>query len=153
MMTVNVKSALYCMQEIIPHFKEKNSGHIVNVSSMLGRVPFATNRSACKPTKTRDSHAQRLRYTLAYSIKTNRPLSSPHTDNIVKDSRTHARTHAPLTHHPRMTDNGAKHYLNALTANIRAELAETHPSIAVTLVSPGAHAHAHARRKGKGAEL
>lgn len=36
-----------------------------------------------------------------------------------------------------MRDVCAKHFLNALTANIRAELAESHPGIAVSLVSPG----------------
>jgi len=45
-MRVNVKSALYGMQEVLPHFKEHNSGHVINVSSMLGRIPFATFRSA-----------------------------------------------------------------------------------------------------------
>jgi NADP-dependent 3-hydroxy acid dehydrogenase YdfG len=43
---VNVKSALYGMQEILPHFKARNAGHIINISSMLGRVPFAMIRSA-----------------------------------------------------------------------------------------------------------
>jgi short-subunit dehydrogenase len=46
MMRANVKSALYGMQEVLPHFKANNAGHIINVSSMLGRVPFATIRSA-----------------------------------------------------------------------------------------------------------
>lgn len=46
MMTDNVKSALYGMQAVLPHFKARGSGHIVNVSSMLGRVPFAPIRSA-----------------------------------------------------------------------------------------------------------
>jgi NADP-dependent 3-hydroxy acid dehydrogenase YdfG len=46
MMRANVKSALYGMQEILPHFKSRNGGHVINVSSMLGRVPFATIRSA-----------------------------------------------------------------------------------------------------------
>jgi short-subunit dehydrogenase len=45
-MRVNVKSALYGMQEILPHFRARGTGQIVNVSSMLGRVPFATIRSA-----------------------------------------------------------------------------------------------------------
>jgi NADP-dependent 3-hydroxy acid dehydrogenase YdfG len=45
-MQVNVKSALYGMQEVLPHFKERGTGHIVNVSSMLGRIPFAMLRSA-----------------------------------------------------------------------------------------------------------
>jgi NADP-dependent 3-hydroxy acid dehydrogenase YdfG len=46
MMLVNVKSVLYGMQEVLPHFKARGDGHIVNVSSMLGRVPYATIRSA-----------------------------------------------------------------------------------------------------------
>ena len=80
MMRANVLSALYGMQEVLPHFKERGQGHLINVSSLLGRVPFATIRSAyC----------------------------------------------------------GAKHFLNALTATFRAELAESHPGIRVSLLSPG----------------
>lgn len=45
-MLVNVKSALYGMQEVLPHFQERGEGHVVNVSSMLGRIPFAVFRSA-----------------------------------------------------------------------------------------------------------
>jgi NADP-dependent 3-hydroxy acid dehydrogenase YdfG len=80
MVRVNVKSALYGMQAVLPHFTERNAGHIVNVSSMLGRVPFALFRSAY---------------------------------------------------------NGAKHFLNALTANFREEIRQTHPGIQISLVSPG----------------
>lgn len=79
-MRMNVKTALYGMQEVLPHFKSRNAGQIVNVSSLLGRIPFAPIRSA-------------------YS--------------------------------------GAKHFLNALTAMIRAEVQQTHPGIQVSLVSPG----------------
>src|SRR6478672_4716583 len=43
---VNVKSAIYGMQEILPHFKERGSGQVINISSMLGRVPMAVFRSA-----------------------------------------------------------------------------------------------------------
>ncbi|MDH4352086.1 MAG: SDR family oxidoreductase [Gemmatimonadota bacterium] len=46
MVLVNVKSALYGMQEVLPHFKERGTGQVINVSSMLGRVPFAVIRSA-----------------------------------------------------------------------------------------------------------
>jgi len=45
-MRLNVKSALYGMQEVLPHFKAQGAGHVINVSSMLGRIPFATIRSA-----------------------------------------------------------------------------------------------------------
>jgi NADP-dependent 3-hydroxy acid dehydrogenase YdfG len=79
-MRANVHSALYGVQEVLPHFKARGDGHIINISSLLGRVPFATIRSA-------------------YS--------------------------------------GAKHFLNALTAMLRAEVQATHPNIQISLVSPG----------------
>jgi NADP-dependent 3-hydroxy acid dehydrogenase YdfG len=37
MMTVNVNSALYGMQEVLPTFTSQKAGQIVNVSSLLGR--------------------------------------------------------------------------------------------------------------------
>ena len=80
MIRVNVKSVLYGMQEVLPHFKERGTGHVINISSMLGRTPLATFRSAY---------------------------------------------------------NGAKHFVNALTANFRDEIRQTHPGIQVSLVSPG----------------
>jgi NAD(P)-dependent dehydrogenase (short-subunit alcohol dehydrogenase family) len=46
MMSVNVKSALYGMQAVLPHFQERGRGHVINVSSMLGRVPYVAVRSA-----------------------------------------------------------------------------------------------------------
>ena len=79
-MRVNVKSALYGMQEVLPHFTSRGSGHVINISSMLGRVPMALFRSA-------------------YSA--------------------------------------SKHFLNALTANFRMEVQETHPGIQFSVVSPG----------------
>ena len=45
-MRVNVKSALYGMQEVLAHFKGRGEGHVINVSSMLGRIPYAMPRSA-----------------------------------------------------------------------------------------------------------
>jgi NADP-dependent 3-hydroxy acid dehydrogenase YdfG len=51
MMRVNVKSVLYGMQEVLPHFHSRGTGHVINVSSMLGRVPFATFRSAYSASK------------------------------------------------------------------------------------------------------
>jgi NADP-dependent 3-hydroxy acid dehydrogenase YdfG len=47
----NVKSVLYGMQAVLPHLQARGDGTIANVSSMLGRVPFAPIRaaySACK---------------------------------------------------------------------------------------------------------
>jgi NADP-dependent 3-hydroxy acid dehydrogenase YdfG len=51
MMAVNAKAALYGMQAILPHFKERGTGHLVNVSSFLGRVPLVTFRSAYSAAK------------------------------------------------------------------------------------------------------
>lgn len=53
MMRDNLKSALYGMQTVLPYFKEKErrAGVIVNVSSMLGRVPFAPARAAYSASK------------------------------------------------------------------------------------------------------
>jgi NADP-dependent 3-hydroxy acid dehydrogenase YdfG len=45
-MRLNVQSALYGMQEVLPHFKSRDAGHVINISSLLGRVPFVVNRSA-----------------------------------------------------------------------------------------------------------
>jgi NAD(P)-dependent dehydrogenase (short-subunit alcohol dehydrogenase family) len=51
MMAVNVKSALYGMQAVVPHFLARGAGHLINVSSYLGRVPLATHRSAYNAAK------------------------------------------------------------------------------------------------------
>lgn len=77
---LNVKSALYGTQEILPHFLSRGTGQVINISSMLGRIPHAVHRSAY---------------------------------------------------------NGAKHFLNALTANFRSEFQQSHPGIQFSLVSPG----------------
>lgn len=45
-MRQNVMPALYGMQTVLPHFKSRGRGHIINISSLLGRIPFATVRSA-----------------------------------------------------------------------------------------------------------
>ncbi len=51
MISVNLKSALYGMQAAIPHFIERRSGHLINISSFLGRVPIATFRSVYSASK------------------------------------------------------------------------------------------------------
>lgn len=79
-MDVNVLSAILGMQTIVPHFQARGEGHLINVSSFLGRVPLATFRSAY---------------------------------------------------------NAAKAALNALTANLRMDLAREYPNLHVTLVMPG----------------
>lgn len=51
MMRVNLKSALYGMQAIVSYFQQENRGHIINVSSFLGRVPLVTFRSGYSAAK------------------------------------------------------------------------------------------------------
>ena len=80
MMAINVKSALYGIQAVVPHFQERKEGQLINVSSFLGRVPLASYRSAY---------------------------------------------------------NAAKAALNALTANLRMDLAGAYPGIQIGLVMPG----------------
>jgi short-subunit dehydrogenase len=50
-MTDNVKSALYGIQAVLPHFIARERGHVINVSSMLSRVPMASIRSAYSAAK------------------------------------------------------------------------------------------------------
>jgi NAD(P)-dependent dehydrogenase (short-subunit alcohol dehydrogenase family) len=62
----NVKSALYGMQTVLPHFKERGEGVIVNVSSGLSRVPYAVFRSAYSAAKAAlNSLTETLRLELA----------------------------------------------------------------------------------------
>jgi NAD(P)-dependent dehydrogenase (short-subunit alcohol dehydrogenase family) len=51
MIRINLKSVLYGMQAVLPHFREHGAGHIINVSSMLGRLPFAPFRSVYSAAK------------------------------------------------------------------------------------------------------
>jgi short-subunit dehydrogenase len=51
MIDVNLKSALYGMQAAVPHFKARGVGHLVNVSSFLGRVPVVPARAAFSAAK------------------------------------------------------------------------------------------------------
>jgi NAD(P)-dependent dehydrogenase (short-subunit alcohol dehydrogenase family) len=46
MWTVNMKSVVYGIQAVLPHFKSKNAGQIINVSSGLSRAPLAPVRAA-----------------------------------------------------------------------------------------------------------
>jgi NADP-dependent 3-hydroxy acid dehydrogenase YdfG len=46
MMTINVKSVVYGIQAVLPHFRERKRGHIITISSGLARFPFAAQRSA-----------------------------------------------------------------------------------------------------------
>jgi NADP-dependent 3-hydroxy acid dehydrogenase YdfG len=47
MIAVNVKSVLYGMQAVLPHFKERKRGQIITISTMLSRIPFGIRSAYC----------------------------------------------------------------------------------------------------------
>ena len=47
MIDVNIKGVLFCTAAVIPHLKEKKSGHIVNISSVAGRLVFPSGSVYC----------------------------------------------------------------------------------------------------------
>jgi len=49
---VVLKSVLYGAQAIVPHFQERGTGHLINVSSFMGRVPLASYRSIYSAAKS-----------------------------------------------------------------------------------------------------
>ena len=62
----NTRSALHGMQVVLPHFKARKQGVLVNVSSMLSRVPDATLRAAYSAAKAAlNSLTESLRFELA----------------------------------------------------------------------------------------
>ncbi len=51
MIRFNVKTALYGMQTAIPYFCQQGYGHLINISSILGRIPYTTFRSMYSASK------------------------------------------------------------------------------------------------------
>lgn len=47
MIDVNIKGVLYCTAAVIPHMLAKKSGHIVNISSVAGRIVFPSGTVYC----------------------------------------------------------------------------------------------------------
>ncbi len=47
MIDVNLKGVIYCTSAVLPHMLQKESGHIVNMSSVAGRVVFAGGTVYC----------------------------------------------------------------------------------------------------------
>jgi len=95
MMRVNAKSALYGMQAVLPHFRERGRGHVINVSSMLGRLPFAISRSAYSAAK----HAlNSLTANLRMELRADYPeihVSSVHPGVVATEFGVHARHDGP----------------------------------------------------------
>ena len=47
MVDVNIKGVLYCTAAVLPHMLESKSGHIVNISSVAGRLVFPAGSVYC----------------------------------------------------------------------------------------------------------
>ena len=47
MIDVNIKGLLYCTSAVIPYMIDKKSGHIINLSSIAGRIVFAGGSVYC----------------------------------------------------------------------------------------------------------
>jgi NAD(P)-dependent dehydrogenase (short-subunit alcohol dehydrogenase family) len=50
-LAVNLKSVFYGMQVVVPYFQQRGEGHLINISSFLGRVPLVTFRSVYNAAK------------------------------------------------------------------------------------------------------
>jgi NADP-dependent 3-hydroxy acid dehydrogenase YdfG len=47
MVDVNIKGVLYCTSAVVPYMLQQKSGHIINVSSVAGRIVFAGGSVYC----------------------------------------------------------------------------------------------------------
>jgi NAD(P)-dependent dehydrogenase (short-subunit alcohol dehydrogenase family) len=66
MVRENTRSVLHGMQVVLPHFKARKRGVLVNVSSMLSRIPNVTPRAAYSAAKAAlNSLTESLRFDLA----------------------------------------------------------------------------------------
>ena len=70
MMDGNVKGLLYVSKMIIPQMKERNSGHIVNISSVAARQTYANGVVYCASKKAVDVISEGMRIELSeFGIK------------------------------------------------------------------------------------
>jgi len=65
MIDVNIKGVLYCTSAVIPHMREKKSGHIVNLSSVAGRIVFPAGSVYCATKHAITAFSEGLRQELS----------------------------------------------------------------------------------------
>ena len=65
MVDVNIKGVLYCTASIIPHMLANKSGHIVNVSSIEGRIVFPAGSVYCATKHAVTAFSEGLRQELS----------------------------------------------------------------------------------------
>jgi NADP-dependent 3-hydroxy acid dehydrogenase YdfG len=69
MIDVNIKGVLYCTSAVIPHMLDKKSGHIVNLSSVAGRIVFAGGSVYCATKHAITAFSEGLRKELSPEYK------------------------------------------------------------------------------------
>jgi NADP-dependent 3-hydroxy acid dehydrogenase YdfG len=65
MVDVNIKGVLYCTASVIPHMLANKSGHIVNVSSIAGRIVFPAGSVYCATKHAVTAFSEGLRQELS----------------------------------------------------------------------------------------
>jgi len=74
MIDVNIKGVLYCTAAVVPTMVEKKSGHIVNISSVAGRVVFPAGSVYCATKHAVSAFSEGLRQEL--SVRKNIRITS-----------------------------------------------------------------------------
>jgi len=65
MIDVNIKGVLYCTGAVITHMLEKKSGHIINISSVAGRIVFPAGSVYCATKHAITAFSEGLRQELS----------------------------------------------------------------------------------------
>jgi NADP-dependent 3-hydroxy acid dehydrogenase YdfG len=65
MIDVNIKGVLFCTAAVIPQMKEKKAGHIVNISSVAGRIVFPSGSVYCATKHAITAFSEGLRQELS----------------------------------------------------------------------------------------
>ena len=74
MIDVNIKGVMYCTGSVISHMKEKKSGHIVNLSSVAGRIVFPAGSVYCATKHAVAAFSEGLRQ--EFSVRSNIRVTS-----------------------------------------------------------------------------
>jgi NADP-dependent 3-hydroxy acid dehydrogenase YdfG len=74
MIDVNIKGVLYSTASVISHMKEKKSGHIVNISSVAGRIVFPAGSVYCATKHAIAAFSEGLRQ--EFSVRSNIRVTS-----------------------------------------------------------------------------
>jgi len=65
MIDVNIKGVLYCTAAVLPHMREVKSGHIINISSVAGRIVFPAGSVYCATKHAVTAFSEGLRQELS----------------------------------------------------------------------------------------